>query len=73
MNNQRHTQWVNNAIGMLGGKGADRVVVRVASHRRRLPDAMSWLKERLTSIDGTDAAEGHVMYDLVRNGSRKKR
>ena len=42
---------------MIEGKGADRVVVRVASHKHRFPDAMSWLKVRLTKMDGTDAAE----------------
>ena len=43
---------------MIEGKEADRVIVRVASHRHRLPDAMSWLKVRLTKMDGTDAAKG---------------
>ena len=56
--NQRYTQWVDSAVGMIESKGADRVVVRVASHRHRLPDAMSWLKVRLTNMDGTDAAVG---------------
>ena len=41
--NQRFTQWVNNAVGMIESKGNGRVVVRVASHSYRPPNAMSWL------------------------------
>ena len=43
---------------MIEGKGAGRVIVRVANHRHRLPDAMSCLKVRLTNMDGTNAAVG---------------
>ena len=56
--NQRYTQWIKCEVGMIEGKGTDRVLVCVASHRHRLPDAMSSLKVRLTKKDGTDAAKG---------------
>ena len=55
---QRYTQWIDSAQGMIEGKGTDRVIVRVASHRHRLQDTMSCLKVRLTKMDGTDAAKG---------------
>ena len=41
---QRYTTWVNSAIGMVEGQGKGKIVLRVASHRHRLPNAMSWLK-----------------------------
>lgn len=45
-------------MGMIEGNRRGRVVVRDASHRHCLPNAMSWLPVRLTNTDGTDAAEG---------------
>lgn len=47
---QRFTQWVNGTVGIIEDKGNGRVVVRVASHRYRLPNAMmSWFTVCLTN------------------------
>ena len=44
------TQWVNGTVGIIEDKGNGRVVVRVASHRYRLPNAMmSWFTVCLTN------------------------
>ena len=43
---------------MIEGKRKNRVVVIAASHNQSLPNAISWVQVHLTSIDGTDAAEG---------------
>lgn len=57
-NAQRYQEWVHNAVGIIEGKGNGRVVVRVASHWHKLPNAMSWLQVGFTNADGTDAEKG---------------
>ena len=43
----------------LGSKeNSTQVVVRIANHKYRLPEAMSWVKICLTNIDGTPATQG---------------
>ena len=58
VHDHRYATCVNNAIGMIEKQGKDKVVPRVASHRHRLPNAMSWLKVCLTNSDDTNAEEG---------------
>ena len=54
----RYRKWINNAVGMMERKGKGRVIVRVASHNHKLPNAMSWLLVSLTNVDGTEAEKG---------------
>ena len=70
----RFRQWVKGAVGMTECKRQGRAVVRVASHRHRLPNVMSWLPVRLTNTDGTDAAEGAYfsIYDWDLIGFHRK-
>ena len=62
-NDERFTQWVNNAVGMMiESKGKGRVAVRVASHsycppNKMLP-GMYWVGVCLSNADGSSAIEG---------------
>ena len=51
-------QWVKGVVGMVEGKRKNRVLFRAARHNQSLPNAISWVQDHLTNIDGTDAAEG---------------
>ena len=43
---------------MVEREGKGRVIVCVASHNHKLPNAMSWLLVRFTNADGTEAEKG---------------
>ena len=55
---QHFNQWVNGAVGMIESKRKKRRLVRDASHNQSFPNGISLVQVHLTSIDGTDAAEG---------------
>ena len=55
---ERYRKWINNAVGMVEREGKGRVIVCVASHNHKLPNAMSWLLVSLTNADGTEAEKG---------------
>ena len=64
-NVHRFNSWIHNAIGMIEEKSGSRVVVRVASSKYRLPNAMFWVRVALTKSDGTAAPAGshHIRFD----------
>ena len=54
----RLNNWTHNAVGTIDEKNGSRVVVRVASSKHRLPNAMSWVRVASTKPDGTAAPAG---------------
>ena len=57
-NAQRHSDWVNNAVGLVEPRSSTAVVARFAGKRSRIPNAVSWFKIDISNTDGTKATDG---------------